>query len=125
MANKMTVVEKFGMVKAFLEENGASEDMVAFIQERADLQTKKSGGAKKPTKTQVENETYKDEIVAILSNGDGVTATQIMKSMTEDFAIQKVTALLTALRKEGKVTSEKDGKTTLFYLAEEEESEED
>lgn len=125
MANKMTVVEKFGMVKAFLEENGASEDMVTFIQERADLQAKKSGGAKKPTKTQVENETYKDEILTILSNEDGVTATEIMKSMAEDFAIQKVTALLTALRKEGKVTSEKDGKTTLFYLAEEEESEED
>lgn len=125
MANKMTVVEKFGMVKAFLEENGASEDMVAFIQERADLQAKKSGGAKKPTKNQLENETYKDEILTILSNGDGVTATEIMKSMAEDFAIQKVTALLTSLRKEGKVTSEKDGKTTLFYLASEEESEED
>lgn len=125
MANKITVVEKFGMVKDFLMENGASEDMVTFIQERADLQAKKSGGAKKPTKNQLENEIFKDEIVAILSNGDGVTATQIMKSMSEDFAIQKVTALLTALRKEGKVTSEKDGKTTLFYLAEEEESEED
>ena len=119
MANKMTVNDKFATVKAFLIENGADEDMVRFISERIGLQAKKNSGSKKPTKTQVENEEVKTEILFILSN-EGMTATQVMASLSEEYAIQKVTALLTAMVKAGTIERTKDKKSVLFSLKVEE-----
>ena len=120
MANKMTVNEKFATVKTFLIENGADDSMVDFIKERMELQAKKSGGSKKPTKTQVENEGIKAEILSILSADEGMTATQVMKAMGEEYPIQKVTALLTAMVKSGTIERTKDKKSVLFSLKAEE-----
>lgn len=119
MTKKMTVNEKFENVKAFLIENGADDSMVDFIKERMELQAKKCGGSKKPTKTQVENEEVKAEILSILSN-EGMTATQVMGSLSEEYAIQKVTALLTAMVKAGTIERTKDKKSVLFSLKAEE-----
>lgn len=124
MANKMTVNDKFATVKAFLMENGADDSMVDFISERMELQAKKSGGSKKPTKTQEANEGIKAEILSILSN-EGMTASQVMASLSEEYAIQKVTALLTAMVKAGTIERTKDKKSVLFSLKAEEVAEED
>ena len=92
-------------------------DMVAFIDHEIELLSKKSG-SKKPTATQIANEGYKATILEVLSD-EGMTATEVLKSHTdfEDMSNQKISSLLNALVKEGKVVKETDKNKTLFRVA--------
>ena len=114
---KMTIVDKFEMVKAILEKDGEVE-LAEFIGERIEVQRKKTEN-RKPTKAQVANEGLKDKVVEILAGAEnGMTATEVLNADTETFVnVQKVTALLTALVKEGKVVKEVDKKKAIFKVA--------
>lgn len=114
---KMTIVDKFEMVKAILEKDGEVE-LAEFIGERIEVQRKKTEN-RKPTKAQVANEGLKDKVVEILANAEnGMTATEILNTDIETFdKVQKVTALLTALVKENRVVRVADKKKTIFKVA--------
>lgn len=68
---------------------------------------KKSSAEKKPTARQVENEGYKELILAVMTE-EGATVTEIMKKIPEfeDFTNQKVSALVRQLLEEGKIQKE-------------------
>ena len=128
MANKMKVVDKFGAVKALLKgepvENFSVADAVAFLDERIAITEKKnaSGGERKPTKTQLENEGFKEQIISILHSADEPMTIGDMQKFIEldELSNQKISALLSQLIKAGSVVrSEVKGKAH-FALASQE-----
>lgn len=108
MANKIKVADKFDGVVALLMGEPTEfsvEQAVEFIKERKAQHEKKNagGGERKPTKTQVENEGVKEQIVSILSSAElPMTVADIMEAVGID-SNQKVTSLLTQLKKNNKV----------------------
>ena len=93
-------------------------ELVEFIKHEIELLDKKNSTDKKPTATQVANEALKNTIVDYMEPTIGYTVTDIIKGVEEcsELSNQKVSALMRALRDEGKVTKT-EGKKTLFYLA--------
>ena len=122
-STKVTKRERFEqlmeIVKASEVENSA--ELVAFIEHEVELLTKKNSRSGKPTKTQVENESIKAQIVSVLeSAGKPMTVTQLLaKSELADLSNQKVSALLTQLRKTGRVVRTVEKKVAFYSLADE------
>ena len=130
MANKLKVVDKFSAIKAMLNgekvENFSIAQAVEFINERIAITEKKNAngnGERKPTKTQLENEGVKNDILNALSAvGQPTTIADLQKSSAElgNLSNQKISALLTQLVKAGSVVrTEVKGKAH-FALATEE-----
>ena len=126
---KVTKRERFAqlmeIVKASDVENSA--ELVSFIVHEVELLTKKNSRSGKPTKTQVENESIKAQIVSVLeSAGKPMTVTQLLaKSELADLSNQKVSALLTQLRKTGVVVRTVEKKVAFYSLADEVENTEE
>ena len=122
-STKVTKRERFSqlmeIVKASNVENSA--ELVAFIEHEVELLTKKNSRSGKPTKTQVENETIKAQIVSVLERvGKPMTVTQLLaESEFTGLSNQKVSALLTQLRKSGEVVRTIEKKVAFYSLADE------
>ena len=103
---KMTMTEQYEATKALLNgetvENYSIADAIKFIDGRIAQVAKKNAtptGERKPTKTQVENEGIKEQILSVMAeNGNPMTVGEVMKELGID-SNQKVTSLLTQLRK--------------------------
>ena len=101
-----------------------TEIMKKFEKMRDSASRKISSGTKKPTATQITNETRKEVIVEILGESiEPLTATDIMKihdNRIEDEEMklnsnQRTSALLKQLVEEGKAVKEKTGNKTSFH----------
>ena len=101
MAKKMTIVEEYADVKAFLVENGAPERMIEFIDGRSEMHAKKNGN-RKPSKAQVENQGVKAEILTAMVEGKSYTITEIQKLVGLE-TNQKTSALVRQLKESGLV----------------------
>ena len=110
-----TKKEMFTAIRAMVIDNA---EMVEFIDHEIKLLEKKSSSSRKPTARQLENEVFKADIISHLIQCD------TMKSITElqneipslaELSNQRITHLLTALKKEGKVNKEYVKKTPYFY----------
>jgi hypothetical protein len=77
MAKKMTIVEQYESIIAKVE-GVLTETEIAFLQERADMHSKKNSN-RKPTKVQTENEEVKDNILNSMESGKSYTVTDIQK----------------------------------------------
>lgn len=122
---KVTKRERFEQIKALVSDNA---ELVAFIDHEIELLNKKNSRSGKPTKTQVENESIKATIFeALLASGKPMTVTQLLATdKLADLSNQKVSALLTQLRKENKVVRTVEKKVAFYSIAESnEESEEE
>lgn len=110
MTNKITKREKFDMLLA-IEEVANNEMLVEFINHEKELIAKKSGsGLRKPTKTQVENETLITKILELLNETtEPMTATEIKEALKDEvdfekaLSVPRVSAQLTKLTKDSKV----------------------
>ena len=81
-------------------------------------QMAKKRGSSKPTKTQVENEGIKAEILEALAEADEpMTCGEITKALEGDYTSQKISALLRQLVAGGKVTKSTEKKVSRFELA--------
>lgn len=81
-------------------------------------QMAKKRGSSKPTKTQVENEGIKNEILETLAEADEpMTCGEITKALEGDYTSQKISALLRQLVAGGKVTKSTEKKVSRFELA--------
>lgn len=122
---RITKAMRFEDIKALLNGQpvtyGTSiEDAVDFIDHEVNLLAKKNSGEnKKPTKAQEENEKYKKLILEFLASQDGVTCTDIIKTVPEfaEFSNQKVSALMRQLGLAGKVVKGEVKGRAMFYLA--------
>lgn len=101
-----------------------TEIMEKFEKMRDSASRKTSSGTKKPTATQIANETRKEQIMEILSESiEPLTATEIMNhhdNRVDDEEMklnsnQRTSALLKQLIEEGKAVKEKTGNKTLFH----------
>ena len=117
MANKMTQKDYFNEIIALARANDRI-DIVTFAEGRIEALNKKSG-SKKPTKTQEENVSLKEEIVSVLTS-EGATVTEIQtKSETlGTLSNQRVSALLKQLVEAGRVVKTIEKKKSYFSLAE-------
>ena len=119
-STKVTKRERFSqlmeIVKASKVENSA--ELVAFIEHEVELLNKKNSRSGRPTKTQVENETIKAQIVSVLERvGKPMTVTQLLaESEFTGLSNQKVSALLTQLRKSGEVVRTIEKKVAFYSL---------
>lgn len=118
MANKMTQRDYFNEIIALAKANGR-QDLVDFAEYRIEVLNKKSSN-KKPTKTQAENEEYKNAIRSALATVDkGVTVTELqhLDDTLGTLSNQRVSALLRQMVEIGEVTKTIDKKKSYFSLA--------
>ena len=113
----MTKREMFTEIRNIVADN---EEMVAFIDHEIELLERKSNSPKKPTKTQVENDGFKAEIVAYLTEVD--TPKTIKELQAEIPSIsgltnQRITHMLTDLVKAETLTKEYVKKTPYYSVA--------
>lgn len=114
---KVTKRERFAELLA-IPGVANNQDLVDFINHEVDLLTRKNAsGEKKLTANQLENENLKAIIVNSLSAETGMTITEMIKTIPElaEFTNQKVSALTTALVKDGKVERRVEKRVTKFY----------
>lgn len=126
---RITKAMRFEDIKALLNGMTAQygttlEDAINFIDHEVELLARKnSGGDKKQTATQKENESYKELIVEFLAglpdDSQGVTCTEIMKSIPafNGFNNQKISALVRQLKLADRVVGEEVKGKSLFRLA--------
>lgn len=107
----MTKKEMYAAIKEKVADNA---DMVAFIDHEIELLNKKNG-AKKPTKTQLANEGFKDVILNSLTGK--MTISEINKTYLPDLSAQRVSALVKVLKDEGKVKRTEVKRVAYFELA--------
>ncbi len=105
----------FEELKAYVVEN---EELTEFINHEIELLANKAKSPKKPTATQVENEAFKSKIVEYLGTTDKpVTVKDIMGiEGFEGLSNQRITHMLTALRKEKIVARTYVKKVAYFAL---------
>jgi DNA-binding HxlR family transcriptional regulator len=113
----MTKKEMFIEIRNIVSDN---EEMIAFIDHEIELLERKSNSPKKPTKTQVENDGFKAEIVAYLTEVD--TPKTIKELQAEIPSIsgltnQRITHMLTDLVKAETLTKEYVKKTPYYSVA--------
>ena len=130
MANKkMTMTAQYEAIKALLNgetvENYTVENAVEFIDGRIAQVAKKNatGGERKPTKTQLENEGTKTVIVDVLSNAtEPMSILTMQKASTElgELSNQKSSSLLSQLIKSQVVVRTEIKGKAHFTLATEE-----
>ena len=119
MEKKMTKKEMFGRLIEIVE--GANiEDtdaVVEFLNHEIELVSKKRNGQ---TKTQKENEKLVEVVFEGIANaGHPVTVTELFKAVESDEikSAQKVSALVKKLVDTNRVVRGKDGKKTIYTLA--------
>ena len=117
---KVTKRERFEQIKALVKDN---EELVAFIDHEIELLNKKNSRSGKPTKTQLENEKIKNTILDILqTTGKPMTVTQLLTNDELDgLSNQRVSALLTQLRKADAVVRTVEKKVAFYSIKEENE----
>ena len=112
----MTKREMFAAIREVVIDNA---EMTAFIDHEIELLVKKSSSERKPTKVQIENESFK---TAILDYLVGVGTAKCIKELQSEIpeiselTNQRVTHLMTALVNSGRVIKEYVKKTP-FYSA--------
>ena len=119
----MTKKEMFAEIRKIVADNA---EMVAFIDHEIELLNRKSESPRKPTKTQVENDGFKADILAALAEVDApVTIKELCEvcGAIADLSNQRITHMLTDLRKDGKVARTYVKKVPYFALGCEDESE--
>lgn len=115
----MTKREMFTAIREIVADNA---DMVAFIDREIELLDKKRSASRKPTKTQLDNEGFKADIVVALGEADEpVTIKGLMEICPSIAGLtnQRVTHMLTDLRKNGEVKRTYVKKVAYFSLGSE------
>lgn len=117
MEKKMTKREMFEQIKANYT---LTAEEIEFIDHEIELLNKKNvRKSDKPTKAQVANEGLKDAILELLVDGKARTITEITEGCDalEGASPQKVSALLTQLKKAGMVVREEIKRKAYFSIA--------
>ena len=122
---KMTKKEMFAEIIKMMNGETSSvteKEVIEFAEHEIELLNKKSSsGSGKPTKTQVENEGYKEVILEALATADKPMTISELMEYAEGLAglkNQRVSALMTQLKNAGKVIRTEEKKKAYFSLAE-------
>lgn len=115
MAKKLTIVEKFGMVREFVKDN---EMLCEFIDNEI-AKVEKKNANRKPSAMQTANEQIKSAIVEGMVEGKQYTITEMIKSIPAcaELTNQKVSALVRQLKDENLVVKAEAKGKSYFSLA--------
>ena len=122
MANekKLTKREKFERLLAKPEVQ-ADKVSVEFIEHELELLAKKNSSEKKPTTTQLANETLKDGILDCMALEPNrlFTISEMLKAFPccADLTLPKVSAMVRQLKEDGKVERVEEKRKAYFRLA--------
>lgn len=118
---KMTNAMALETAIEVLKEDNQYDEVVEKLQKMLVQVNKKSSANKKPSATQVENEELKVKILAHLKTVDKQTVSEMMKTVPDlaELTNQRVTSLVTALYKEGKVDRAVEKRRAYFTFVEE------
>lgn len=122
MANekKLTKREKFERLLAKPEVQ-ADKVSVEFIEHELELLAKKNSSEKKPTATQLANETLKDGILECMGAEPNrlFTISEMLKAFPccADLTLPKVSAMVRQLKEDGKVERVEEKRKAFFRLA--------
>lgn len=114
---KKTKRELFAEIREIVIEN---EELVAFVDHEVELLNKKSGANRKPTKTQIENEGFKADILETLAREDrplNISELQEACPSIAELKNQRVTHLLTPLVDEGRIVRTEIKRRPHFAIA--------
>ena len=121
----MTKSELFKNAIAFIEGNpceASPAELVEGLNHEVELLARKASTPRKPTKTQQENEGFKSAIVEYLTKTDTLKTIKEMQAEIEGFAElsnQRITHMLTDLRKAGIVARTYNKKVPYFAIGRE------
>lgn len=118
---KITKRDRFNQLLA-IEEINSNAELVEFLEHEIDLldRKKSSGGDKKMSAVQIQNEGIKETILKVLADsGAEMTIAEIQKAdeNLEDFTNQKMSALLRQLVEDGKVVKTMNKRKAYFAIA--------
>jgi len=103
MASKPTKRDMLVEIAERLEGLGGTEDLVAFVEKQIEQLDKRKSAPRKPTATQIENESLKTVMVEVLEDHpEGLTATEV--ALVVEISVQKASQLLKQLKESGLVT---------------------
>lgn len=112
---KITNVKAMAKAIEICENNGVSEEVLTKLANIKASYERKSSVERKPTATQLLNEDIKVEILGILADtNEPMTATDVVKSLTDEYSNQKISHLLNDLVKDGKANKSKNKGKTYF-----------
>lgn len=120
--NAISIVE-FAKNEYSSEDAAKIDEVIEGLNHEIELLARKASTPRKPTKTQVENETYKAAIVEYLTASDSLKSIKEMQAEIEGFAElsnQRITHMLTDLRKAGIVARTYNKKVPYFAIGREE-----
>lgn len=112
MNKKLTKREMFAQIKTHLTD----QDEIAFINHEIELLENKAGSNKKPTATQVANESLKVVILNYLETVDSASVTDIQKHLGNDVSNQKVSALMKQLVESNQVNKFYEKRKAFFSV---------
>ena len=96
-------------------------DLVAFIEHEVELLDRKNTAERKPTPKQVENAGFKSDILAWMEPAVKYLSADVAKGVPSivdaGLSSSRVSAMLTALAKDGKLTAEKVKGKNVYRLA--------
>lgn len=113
----MTKREMFNAILTVVADNA---EMVEFINHEIELLDRKANSLRKPTKTQVENDGFKAEIVAFLATADAPKTIKELQAEIPSISgltNQRITHMLTDLVKGGTLAKEYVKKTPYYSVA--------
>lgn len=114
---KLTKIETFTLIKKEL----TNPDFIAFIDHEIELLENKKANVRKPTSNQLENETFKKEIVNFLETNEGkFTITEMCEKVSclKDISNQRVSAIMKQLVDSGNVLKEYEKRKAYFSIGE-------
>ena len=112
---KITKRENFGAIVEILRAGG-HEDYAKVMEHEIELLNRKRTSNGNLTPKQKENEEIKNKIVEVVTaNGGGMTVTQIMQTL-EVYSMNKLTSLVTQLRRENRLIRYAEKRTMYFRL---------
>lgn len=110
----MTKRESYNAIRTIVADNA---ELVAFIDHELELLDKKNSAPRKPTAKQMDNANFKEMILAYLTS-EPKTISEIMTDVFNDeLTNQRVSALVTSLKADGKVVRVVEGRKAKFYKA--------
>lgn len=110
----MTKRENYAKIREIVKDNA---ELVAFIDHEVELLDKKnSTKSNKPTQKQKDNEVLKETILTAMANNKAYTVSEICELIGVD-SNQKVSAMITALKNDGKVIRAYEKRVARFTKA--------
>lgn len=110
----MTKRENYAKIREIVKDN---PELVAFVDHEVELLDKKnSTKSNKPTQKQKDNEVLKDTILTAMENDKSYTVSELCEIIGVD-SNQKVSAMITALKNEGKVARSYEKRVARFTKA--------